>query len=168
MTINELKLHDKLKADKRLTKNQVAYLMATTAHETGYTFLPISEKGSDNYLMKYWTNSKLRRWLGNIVANDAVKYKGRGFVQITGRSNYTTASKILGVDMITRPELANDYDNAYEILVHFTIKGLFTGVALSRYINAKDCDFYNARRVINGLDKAYNIELLAVKYARLP
>jgi len=164
MTPNEKKLYDRLFSDIRLTKQQAAYLMATAAHETGHTFLPIAERGSDNYLSKYWTNSKLRKWLGNIVATDATKYKGRGFVQITGRSNYSTASKVLGVDMITNPDLASNYDYAYEILVHFTLKGMFTGVALGRYINSKERDYINARRVINGLDKSEVIANLARRY----
>jgi hypothetical protein len=37
-------------------------------------------------------------------------------------------------------------------------RGLFTGVKLATFINAEKCDYVNARKIINGLDKA---ELIA-------
>ncbi len=43
--------------------------------------------------------------LGNTVAGDGVKYKGRGLIMSTGRSNYLQLSKALGVDFINHPEL---------------------------------------------------------------
>lgn len=46
-----------------------------------------------------------RKDLGNINAGDGVRYKGRGFIQITGRANYASLSKDLGVDFISNPEL---------------------------------------------------------------
>lgn len=163
----EKKLFDKLFNDSRLTKPQAAYLMATSKHETAGTFLPIEERGSESYLSKYWTNLRLRKWLKNQLASDAVKYKGRGFVQITGRGHYTTASKMVGKDLVTYPDLAEEWDIAYEILVVFCLKGMFTGVGLGRYINNKERDFINARRVINGTDKAELIAGYAEEYLKL-
>jgi len=46
-----------------------------------------------------------RKDLGNIYPGDGVKFKGRGLIQITGRSNYTAAAKALGIDCINHPEL---------------------------------------------------------------
>lgn len=45
--------------------------------------------------------------------------------------------------------------------------GKFTGVGLSRYINANKCDFYNARRIVNGMDKARTFANSAVIIARI-
>lgn len=45
-----------------------------------------------------------RRDLGNTHRGDGVRYKGRGYVQITGRSNYAAVSKALGVDFVKHPE----------------------------------------------------------------
>jgi predicted chitinase len=53
--------------------------------------------------------------LGNTEAGDGAKFKGRGFTQITGRSNYTAASKALGIDLVNNPELAADPTNAAAI-----------------------------------------------------
>ena len=49
-----------------------------------------------------------RTQLGNIEKGDALKFKGRGLIQLTGRSNYEAASKALGVDLVSNPELVND------------------------------------------------------------
>lgn len=43
--------------------------------------------------------------LGNTKAGDGVKYKGRGAIQITGKSNYTAVGKALGIDAVNNPEL---------------------------------------------------------------
>ena len=45
-----------------------------------------------------------RKDLGNTVKGDGVRYKGRGLIQITGRSNYNAVSKALGVDFVAHPE----------------------------------------------------------------
>ena len=46
-----------------------------------------------------------RRDLGNVKAGDGVRYKGRGLIQITGRSNYTRLSRSTGVDFVNNPQL---------------------------------------------------------------
>lgn len=163
----EKKLWDRLTTDSRLTFPQACYLMATAKHETANTFLPIEERGSEAYLSKYWTNTRLRRWLRNQFASDAVRFKGRGFGQITGRGHYTTASKVTGKDLIKNPELAGEWETAYDILVIFCLQGLFTGVGLRRYINTKGNDFVNARRVVNGVDKAELIAGYANEYMKI-
>ena len=56
-----------------------------------------------------------RKDLGNIYPGDGVKYKGRGFIQITGRYNYTQAAKDLGIDLVNRPELAERPDIAIKV-----------------------------------------------------
>jgi len=53
--------------------------------------------------------------LGNINPGDGVKYKGRGFIQITGRANYTQAAKDLGIDLVNHPELAERPDVATKV-----------------------------------------------------
>jgi putative chitinase len=44
--------------------------------------------------------------LGNVQAGDGVKFKGRGIFQLTGRANYTSMGKKLGIDLVGNPELA--------------------------------------------------------------
>jgi predicted chitinase len=163
---NAKRLADRLRLEPILPTHK-AYLLATVKHETAGTFLPINERGSASYLSKYWSNSRLRKALGNLFESDAQKFKGRGFVQITGRANYTKASKEVGVDLVTYPEKANDWETAYTILTLFTKKGWFTGVSLGNFLKEKETDFYNARKVINGLDRAATIETYAKEYLPL-
>lgn len=53
-----------------------------------------------------------RKDLGNIEHGDGVKYKGRGLIQITGRSNYTAMMLALNIDCIDHPELIEQPINA--------------------------------------------------------
>jgi putative chitinase len=53
-----------------------------------------------------------RKDLGNTQKGDGVRYKGRGLIQITGRSNYNTMSKAFGVDFVKEPELAAEFPYA--------------------------------------------------------
>ncbi|MQA39042.1 glycoside hydrolase family 19 protein [Rugamonas aquatica] len=46
-----------------------------------------------------------RKALGNNVAGDGIRFKGRGLIQITGRANYTAAGAALGLDLVHYPEI---------------------------------------------------------------
>ena len=150
-----------------LTYPQTAYLLATTYHETAHTFKPIEEYGGDKYLSKYDTG-RLAKALGNTpqADGDGIKYAGRGYVMITGRYNYKFAGEQLGIDLINNPDLALQPKYAAEILVKGSKEGWFTSKKLSDYINDKSKSYYQARRVINGLDKAQQIADIAVVMER--
>ena len=127
----------------------VAYALATIKAETAHTFEPIPEYGKRAYFNRY----EGRADLGNTQKGDGYKFRGRGYVQITGRDNYAKFSKLLGIDLIVNPELALLVSNALYILTVGMHKGLFTGKKLSDYINGTAKSYYNARAIING-DKA--------------
>ena len=57
--------------------------------------------------------------LGNIQPGDGARYKGRGFIQITGRANYTAAGKALGIDLVNHPELAERPDIATKVSIWY-------------------------------------------------
>ena len=48
-----------------------------------------------------------RRDLGNTEPGDGARFKGRGFVQLTGRANYQLYGMLIGVDLVANPDLAN-------------------------------------------------------------
>lgn len=134
-----------------------AYMLATVKHECANTWLPITERGPRSYFDKYEAGMPIGRRLGNNEAGDGWKYRGRGYVQITGRANYARMMRELGLgpaeDLIEDPEQARRPAIAYRIMSVGMRKGLFTGKKLSDYINDRGCDYKEARRIINGLDQ---------------
>lgn len=88
--------------------------MAQCAHESG-NWKYLRELGNDAYFAKY----EGRASLGNVEPGDGLKFKGRGFIQITGRDIYTRASKFLGIDLVKQPELAEDPATAAKLVIYF-------------------------------------------------
>ena len=64
-------------------------------------------------------NYEFRRDLGNTKRGDGERYKGRGFVQLTGRANYAHMADKLGMDLINHPELAGDPQIAARIFAQY-------------------------------------------------
>jgi len=122
-----------------------AYMLATAYHETAHTMQPITEYGGRRYFDKY----EGRAGLGNIKQGDGYKYRGRGDVMITGRRNYTLFARLIGINLVDRPDLAKDPKTSARILIKGCVEGLFTGKKMSDYT-----DFVQMRRVVNGTDKA--------------
>lgn len=135
---------------------QVAYVLATAEHE--------SHLGE---WMEEFASGWEYEWrldLGNNQPGDGPLFKGRGFVQLTGRTNYTNWANRLGIDIISDPEKVMEPEIAAKILVQGMLDGSFTGVSLSNYIGN---DFVNARRIINGLDRAEQIAAIADEYLKV-
>lgn len=131
-------------------QNKLAYLLATAFHESD-RFKTMEEYASGSAY-------EGRASLGNTQKGDGVKFKGRGFVQLTGRRNYTDWSTRLNLDLLSNPGLVTDRAIAARILVEGCMLGTFTGAKLGTYITASKVDFTNARRVVNGTDKASTIK----------
>ena len=144
--------------NRKLTRQQCAYVLATAWHETG----------GMRWLKEIWgPTSAQKRYegrsdLGNTRPGDGKRYMGRGFVQITGKRNYTDWTKRLGIDLISDPDKAMQPTIAATILVDGMRLGTFTGKKLRDYINGSLVDFTGARRVVNGTDRAGMI----AEYAR--
>lgn len=138
-----------------------AYALATAYHETAGTMLPIREYGSNQYLtMNYditGNNPARARKMGNTAAGDGVRYCGRGYVQLTWKNNYAKAERELDEPFVAEPTLAMRPDLAAKIMVRGMREGWFTGKNLGHYITVANVDYVNARRVINGTDKAAKI-----------
>lgn len=95
-------------------KTRELYFLAQLAHESG-RFRYIREIGSDSYFKRY----DGRKDLGNIHPGDGAKYKGRGFIQLTGRANYKAIATRLGLALVDHPELAEKPAIASEIACIF-------------------------------------------------
>ncbi len=125
--------------------------LATIRAETE-GFAPISE-GQSRFntppggapFSLYDPGTEVARRLGNTQVGDGDRFKGRGFVQLTGRDNYTRLGKAIGLELDRLPFLANYPDVAAVLLVRF-LKDKQADIvgALARK------DEKQARRLVNG------------------
>ncbi len=130
---------------------QLAYVLATVQHETGDTYRPVTEAS-------YLGPAKQKAYLNT---KPYKPYYGRGYVQLTWKNNYQFYGNLLHLDLLGQPDLALEPKAALFILVHGFKTGAFTGRKITDYINDHNVDFVNARRCINGLDRANDIAALA-------
>lgn len=86
-----------------------------------------------------------RKDLGNAEPGDGARFKGRGYVQLTGRANYVRIGAQIGVDLAADPDLGCDGATAGIILAQF-LKNNETRI---RAALAAD-DLKTARRLVNG------------------
>lgn len=109
----------------------LAYMLATTFHETGGKMQPVREGGGEKYLK----SKKYYPWVGE------------GLVQVTWEIN----ARKFGA---TKPGQLMTWPIALKALFDGSLKGMFTGKKLSDYFNESTDDPIGARRIINGTDKA--------------
>jgi putative chitinase len=89
--------------------------------------------------------------LGNQGPPDGERFRGRGFIQITGRANYLTLGQLLKEDLIGNPDAAADPRIASEILVRF-LKQREAKIRLF----VQRGDLHGARRLVNGGTNGYS------------
>ena len=131
----------------------LAYMLATDKHETNATMQAVREA---YWLSEDWRRTHLRYY----------PYYGRGLVQLTWEANYRAMSSLIGDDLVNKPDLALELHHAVQIMFHGMEHGIFTGRKLGDYFNATTDNPVEARRIINGTDKAqliagYHYDFLA-------
>ncbi|MFP5502161.1 MAG: glycoside hydrolase family 19 protein [Candidatus Sericytochromatia bacterium] len=129
-------------------RKAIVAVLATIKVETG-RFEPIPEYASGRAY-------EGRKDLGNTRPGDGVRYKGRGFIQLTGRANYRSYGAKLGVDLERNPDLALDPKVSAEVLVrYFVDRGLVEKAARG--------DWEGVRRGVNGGTNGLSAFLSAVR-----
>ena len=101
---------------------ELAQFLAQVKHETwDFTRLFEVPKGPKYFSKKYDPkySPRMAKILGNFKIGDGVKFYGRGFIQLTGRDNYTKAEKAIGVPLTTNPDLAATPEVAAKIAVWY-------------------------------------------------
>ncbi|WNO24206.1 putative endolysin [Acinetobacter phage Scuro] len=159
--------------DKAITYAQAAYVLATVWHETDAKMSPIEEygKGKGRVYGTWYKNSKGQLYAFKNGSRDSVYlqseyphlYYGRGDTQNTWFDNYEKLSKVFNVDFLQHPELLLTEGWSTKATIYSMKVGLYTGRKLSDYIYQSKKDFVNARRIINGTDRANKI----AKYAEI-
>lgn len=163
--IDQIEQDDRF-SDSEKDRRQLAYCLATFKWETAHTMEPIDEFGNDDRFNRlYGPGTSVGKVLGNTQPGDGARFKGRGYVQLTGRNNYLRAGKFLHVDLIANPDLAKKPDLAYRIAVQGMKEGWFTGKRLDQFIKDNvPPEYERARGIINGTDKAQTIADLARRF----
>lgn len=143
----------------------LAYMLGTCYHETARQMLPIEEYGKGKS-RPY--GSKLKHSGVAYTKPDKI-YFGRGYVQLTWYENYELMGRLLGIDLLNSPEKCLEIDTATKVMFEGMTKGSsslgdFTGKCLEQYFNEQKEDWVNARKIINGLDKANEIAEYSKKF----
>ncbi|MBA4335684.1 MAG: hypothetical protein C0420_12540, partial [Methylobacterium sp.] len=130
-------------------RDMLLMALATIRAETE-GFVPIDEMKSKFNTEKtpfdlYEPGTPIGKRLGNTQAGDGALFKGRGFIQLTGRDNYTRIGTQMGVDLVAQPAQANQYRIAGLILAQF----LANKEDAIRAAAAAD-DLVQARKLVNG------------------
>lgn len=156
--VDTINLFFDLFEERKTLINQQAYILATVHPETWYTWKPIEEKGrgvGKRYGMRI-------KYSGVRYNDTTAIFYGRGYTQATWYEVYqklTVLAIAQGKDwnFLQKPDLLLiPKISAWATLEGMEL-GLYTGYKLSRSVNRFRSDFYNARRVINGLDRAEEI-----------
>ena len=138
------------------TPLRLSHFFAQIEHESGLK--PISENlnysasGLKRVFRRYFTDLETIKYQrkpemianrvyanrmenGDEKSGDGWKYRGRGFLQITGKSNYTLLSRETGIDYLSKPELLlNEADAMISALWYWNSNNI------NRYADLDDLD----------------------------
>jgi putative chitinase len=98
---------------------------------------------------------------GNEQSGDGWKYRGRGFIQITGKENYSNLSKDTGIDFLSNPDLLLQEPNAIISALWFWHKN-----DLNSYADTGDL-IGLTRRINGGLNGIEHRKELLLKWKKL-
>lgn len=127
------------------TKDRVCGFLSQAGHESGHFKIKVenlnySQQGLRKVFPKYFPDDATafryarqpaaianrvyggRMGNGNEQSGDGFKYRGRGYIQLTGKNNYTACGKDIGYDLITDPDYLTTTTGAVQSAVWFWTK----------------------------------------------
>jgi len=137
----------------------LAYILGGVFHEVGRRMVPVREGFASTDAGARAAVAKLHK-AGRISRNYAapnaagVSFYGRGRIQNTFEANYRKLEKRFGHPFTTNPDLLLESKIDAEVTIYGHAEGIWTGKKLGDYFNANKADWKQARRIVNGLDKA--------------
>lgn len=130
-------MQDTLARYQIVTTLRIAHFLAQVAHESD-GFCTTEEYASG-------AAYEGRADLGNTQPGDGVRFKGRGLIQLTGRANYTSYGRRIGVDLVSDPPHAADPATSLVLACEYWDK---TAGGLNRF--ADQDDIVSITKAING------------------
>lgn len=161
---------------RRLTDIRwLAYILATAFWETSRTMQPVIETRRPSEAQNPSVDTAIARLEASYAAGklpwvkraywrkDAagMSWLGRGLPQLTHKANYERAEKETGLPFTDNPDLMLEPQPAVTVTFSGMINGWFTGRKLRDYFRDDKADWVNARRIINGVDKAQVVATIA-------
>jgi hypothetical protein len=148
--------YDKEGMTEGVDDRKLAYMLATAYHETAQTMQPIAEYGKgEGY--DY----------GEPDPETGQTYYGRGYVQLTWKDNYQKQDDKLELHglLVSKADMAMHSEIAQQVICYGMLDGDFTGKKLSQFLTEAETNFYDARTIVNGHDRADDIAGYATKFA---
>ena len=140
-----------------ISPERLKNILGTAAHETGFfqrleenlnyrsipslrkagidaiNDLPIKQQRKLLNNPRAFANVAYRNLPGNTAPDDGYEYRGRGFVQLTGKANYKTMGDRLGIDLVKSPDLADDPEIAAKIYASWIKKSPVNGKGIENF-----------------------------------
>lgn len=149
-----------IKQDRDISDaREAAYLLGTAYAESGYSLqrweadyvcsgqgIPYGPNGPCSSALSYYRSSKGKKDYYTLgIDSKGFPYFGRGLIQLTGKANYESFGKKIGVDLVQNGDLALKEENSYKITVIYLKQKTF------KYV--KENNLKQARKSVNGGNK---------------
>lgn len=110
--------------------------------------------------LMYGKDTSMGQKMGNTEVGDGYKYRGRGYIQLTGKNNYKFYGKKVGEDLVGNPDLANDPTVAAKISASYVMTAL---KGKQEFADQKTANYAVTKAIGGNLDltKGYGAEILA-------
>lgn len=146
--------------EHKVSASKLPYILSTAWWESAATMHPVKEA---YWMSEDWRKRNLRYF----------PWYGRGLIQTTWEKNYKKIGDAIGMDLIAIPDLLLDWPAALKALFIGMEQGLYTGKDLDDFIDDVDesdsedlREMVNARRIVNGTDKALTIAKNGITFER--